>query len=149
MMSRILAVLLAGVLGGAVQAASPEDFSGRWRSPDPVGLTVEQSAARGGFTLTMTAAEPETAINARFAQGDGPDRFVGTDNGAPLEGEPLIWARLEGEELVVYSMTVQQGGAIVLERFARRRDGEVMVFSLQARVGMDVTLAEGSLEPVR
>jgi hypothetical protein len=120
-----------------------------------------------GFRLTWTALThggagtplSRQAIEARFEPGDRPGVFVfnpersslllrllgdpATSN--PLEGQPLLWARLEGETLSVYGLAINPDGSFDLYQHVRTLIGEEMTARHVHRTEDEVVTLEGRL----
>lgn len=127
----------------AQNAASIADFAGTWRgvevaevggdsppavTPADLGLTV--APEQRGFRLNWKRPDGER-VEAAFAPTDRPGvfdvqpstnpllgLFFSPATGNPLEGETLLWSRLEGRTLVLYSLQLDQGGGFTLHRAA-------------------------------
>jgi hypothetical protein len=64
-----------------------------------------------------------------------------------LEGETLLWARLEETALVVYSLSIDPDGGFDLNRYARTLSDGGMVVNYQRRIeGREPVSIEGRLE---
>jgi hypothetical protein len=139
----LLLVALAGAppRAAAQNAASIADFAGTWRgvevgevggesppavTPADLGLTV--APEQRGFRLSWRWPDGER-VEATFAPTDRPGvffvqpstnpllgLFFSPATGNPLEGETLLWSRLEGRTLVLYSLRLDQGGGFGLHR---------------------------------
>ena len=74
--------------------------------------------------------------------------FADPATGNPLEGETLLWARLAGSTLTVYSLAIDAQGGFDLDRYARTLTDEGMAVRYTRRIENDVILTvEGRLEP--
>ncbi len=75
--------------------------------------------------------------------------FADPATGNPLEGETLLWARVEGPTLIVYSLSINQKGGFNLERNARTVEHGAMTVRHSYRFENDrVVTIEGRLERV-
>ena len=73
--------------------------------------------------------------------------FADPATGNPLKGETLLWARLQGATLTVYSLAIDGHGGFDLDRYARTLTGNGMTVSYTHRIENDVILTiEGRLE---
>ena len=142
----LLSVALAGApppRAAAQDAASIADFAGTWRgvevgeaggesppavTPADLGLTV--TPEQQGFRLNWRRPDGER-VEATFAPTGRPGvfdvqpstnpllgLFFSPATGNPLEGETLLWSRLEGRTLVLYSLHLDEGGGFALHRAA-------------------------------
>jgi hypothetical protein len=132
-------------------------------------LNVRIAPDGSGFRMTWTALSREASgkpltrrpVEARFAPSDRPGVFVldpeqssllaglfgdpATSN--PLEGEPLLWARLEGQTLSVYGLVVTPEGGFDLYQHARTLTDDGMTVRHTHRTEREVVLLEGRLVP--
>jgi hypothetical protein len=141
----LLSAALAGAppWAAAQNAASIADFAGTWRgievaevggdSPPavtPAGLDLTVAPEQSGFRLSWRRPDGER-VEATLAPTDRPGvfdvqpstnpllgLFFSPATGNPLEGETLLWSRLEGRTLVLYSLQLDQGGGFQLHRAA-------------------------------
>lgn len=73
--------------------------------------------------------------------------FADPATGNPLKGETLLWARLVGPTLTVYSLAVGSDGGFDLDRYARTLTDEGMTVRYTRRIENDLILTiEGRLE---
>lgn len=148
-----LVLAVVGILAGPVsgQEHNPAlapffgSFSGRGVAADgetPPGapvkvrdLDVVIRPSGAGFVLTWATAlshrRPGTHLHYHvatyaFSPADRPNWFVATEAGSPLQGRPLVWARLEGDTLYVTVYTVFEDGHNDLQIYARRVTGDRM-----------------------
>ncbi|HMR33419.1 MAG TPA: hypothetical protein PKA13_20890 [Geminicoccaceae bacterium] len=150
--------LLAWLSPAAAQAASvPAGLFGEWDGRaveaepplgefgDSVRLTIEADGE--GFTLASAVGNLDplgvtmapTAGEGVFGPSKGGgmlSMFRADDPPDPLDGEPLRWARLADDRLVVYSFEVDSDGSFTLDRYAIARDGEELVLRLTRRDGV-------------
>jgi hypothetical protein len=130
-------------------------------------LSVRIAPDGSGFRMTWTALSREGSggplarhlVEARFEPADRPGVFVfnpkqsslllrlfgdpATSN--PLEGEPLLWARLEGETLSVYGLAINLDGSFDLYQHVRTLTGEGMTARHTHRTERGVVTLEGRL----
>ena len=155
-------ILVAPIPAPAAQLA---DFFGRWQGQtaaadagvavQPSDLDVEiQPASNGGFIVRWTelrAAGKDVRrqpVEARFAPTERPNVFAFTedpsllaslfaspDTGNPLAGDQLLWARIDGDTLIVYSLALDPGGGFVLHRDARTLDDGGLAVLQTVRTG--------------
>ena len=142
-----------GSAGGEVTAA---DLSVRIE-PDGTGFRMHWTAlAREGPGDALV----RHAVEARFAPSDRPGVFAfdpeqssmllrlfgdpATSN--PLEGEPLLWARLDGETLSVYGLTINREGGFDLYQHVRTLSGDGMTARQIHRTEHEVVTLEGRLQ---
>jgi hypothetical protein len=72
--------------------------------------------------------------------------FADPATGNPLNGETLLWARLEGKTLTVYSLAINPRGGFDLDRYARTLTENGMTIRYTRRVENDQILTiEGRL----
>ncbi len=94
-------------------------------------------AAGGGFrvdwiSVIRRGGAPEKpdirrkASTKTLAPGVRPGSFRGTKSGDPLSGKELCWARIHGNTLTVYLMTVDGDGSYVLQQYDRTLIGTGM-----------------------
>jgi hypothetical protein len=122
----------------------------------------------GGFRIRTLALarEPDGTLVARpidatfaptevpgvfaFASGTGSllsSLFADPAVGNPLEGDTLLWARLQDDVLHVYSLAIDHGGGFTLEHSIGRLTGNGMTTRYQLRSQNDrVVTIEGRLE---
>ena len=73
--------------------------------------------------------------------------FADPATGNPLEGETLLWARLGGPTLIVYSLAIGSDGGFDLDRYARTLTDDGMTVRYTRRIENDLLLTvEGRLE---
>ncbi len=98
-------------------------------------------------------------IEARFVPTDRPGVFAfdpgrssillrlfgapATNN--PLEGEPLLWARLEGETLSLYGLAIDDAGGFDLYQHVRTLTEDGMIARHTHRTDLAVMVLEGRL----
>jgi len=130
-------------------------------------LSVQIVPDGGGFRMRWTALSREGSggplarreVEARFEPADRPGVFVfdpeqsslllrlfgdpSTSN--PLEGEPLLWARLDGETLSVYGLAINPDGSFDLYQHVRTLTGEGMTARHTHRTEQEAVTLEGRL----
>lgn len=73
--------------------------------------------------------------------------FASPETTNPLEGETLLWARLEGPSLTVYSLALDRRGGFRLDRYERTLDNGALSLLGTRRTGRGrVVTIEGRLE---
>ena len=134
----------------------------------PADLDMTITDENGGFRIRALALgrEPDGSMvmrpmEAAFAPTETPGVFAfdpGTGSllsslfadpavGNPLKGDTLLWARLEGDILHVYSLAIDPGGGYALERSTGRLTEDGMVTTYELRFENDrVVTVEGRLE---
>jgi hypothetical protein len=63
----------------------------------------------------------------------------------PLEGEPLLWARLDGETLSVYGLAINPDGGFDLYQHVRALTGEGMTVRHTHRTEREAVILKGRL----
>jgi hypothetical protein len=130
-------------------------------------LSVRIEPDDGGFRMSWTALSRNRAdgalardpLEARFEPGERPGVFVfdseesslllglfgdpSTSN--PLEGEPLLWARLNGKTLSVYGLTVNADGGFDLYQHVRTLRDAGMTARYTHRTEHEAIILEGLL----
>jgi hypothetical protein len=105
---------------------------------EPADLDVQIESERDGFRISWTGLARQDGvlapqkIDAGFRATDRPGiyafepggssffgLFASPATGNPLEGETLLWARLAGPTLTVYSLAITDSGDFGLDRYAR------------------------------
>ena len=61
-----------------------------------------------------------------FAPGQIAGQYRGTESGDPLNGGRMVWARLAGQTLTIYSLEFGEGGRYEMETYARTLVGTGM-----------------------
>jgi hypothetical protein len=135
----------------------------------PQDLDVQIRSADGGFHLSWTGLArgdggelTRAKVEASFTPTDRPgvyafdagekslfsSLFADPASGNPLEGETLLWARLAGATLTVYSLAIDDRGGFDLDRYACTLTDRGMAVRYTRRIENDVILTlEGRLEP--
>ena len=141
--------------GSADLEATAEDLSVRI-APDGSGFRMHWTALSRDGSGGPLARHP---VEARFAPADRPGVFVfdseqsslllrlfgdpATSN--PLEGEPLLWARLDGETLSVYGLAINPDGSFDLYQHVRTLTSEGMTARHTHRTEREAVILEGRL----
>jgi hypothetical protein len=134
----------------------------------PEDLDVEISSDGDGFHMSWTGLARQDGgkltrqkTEASFTPTDRPGVYAFDPGGAsllsrlfadpatgnPLEGETLLWARLVGPTLTVYSLAIDSDGGFDLDRYARTLTDEGMTVGYTRRIENDLILTiEGRLE---
>jgi len=163
----------------AASASSIADFTGRWtgtaietadQSIPPDILNIEISERRGGFELFWNdltldgqdtpQAKPLKAIfvstNRKNVFEYAPEAssfldrmFASPSAGNPLEGETLLWARVDADVLAVYSLTIDKNGMFDLDHYSwtKTEDGLVLHYREQTANLGDEIVIKGRLAP--
>lgn len=135
----------------------------------PKDLEVQIRPEDSGFHMSWVGfARPEGGgiarqeIEASFTPTDRPGvfafnpgrpsllsrLFADPATGNPLKGETLLWARLDGNSLTVYSLAINPDGGFELDRYARRLTDQGMTAHYTRRIENDLILTvDGRLEP--
>jgi len=115
--------------------------------------TLDRAGAEAGFIAQPAEAsfsETERPGVYEYDPGGGSlltSLFAAPATGNPLEGETLLWARLEETALVVYSLSIDPDGGFDLNRYARTLSDGGMVVNYQRRIeGREPVSIEGRLE---
>jgi len=92
--------------------------------------------ADGGFTIAWTTvlrtgsdAQPvirRRATTMTFRPGPRSGLFTATDNGDPLQGGMLSWARISRSTLTIHQFSVREGGQHDIQTYARTLSGTGM-----------------------
>ncbi len=151
-------LLAVSALPAGAQTAIPAGLVGEWvgrtveaepplgEFGEPARLTVE--AKGSGFTLgtalgelrplgVTMAATAQPGVFGPSAGGGVLSMFRADDPPDPLAGEPLQWARLSGDQLIVYVFAIEKTGSFILDRYVLARDGEELTLQLGRRTGVD------------
>jgi hypothetical protein len=134
----------------------------------PSDLDMAVTGEDGGFRIRALALgrEPDGTLVARpidatFAPTETPgvfafdpghrsllsSLFADPTVGNPLEGDTLLWARLQDDALHVYSLAIDHGGGYALEHSTGRLTGDGMATRYELRAENDrVVIVEGRLE---
>lgn len=134
----------------------------------PRDLDLTLTAADGGFRARWISLEraPDGGlrrqpVEARFAPTGRPGvyafesepgslltrLFASPATGNPLQGETLLWARIEGTTLHLYSLVLHSDGGFELDRWAHTpEDDAALRRVLTRRTEAGVAIIEGRLE---
>lgn len=135
----------------------------------PEDLNVTIRADGNGFRVRWTALErtgddayARRAADARFAPteragvyayDEGSPSLLGRlfaspATGNPLEGETLLWARLEGPTLTIYSLGLTDDGGFDLDTYARTLTDDAMeIVHTRRSEDPPLLVVRGELEP--
>lgn len=151
------ALVWLALCGPAAAASVPPDLFGEWQGRietaepplgefgQPARLSLKQDGP--GFSVSWKLAELALS-EVEMAPTSRPDVYgpsakggmlsmFGSDSPAnPLAGEGLLWARAAEGELIVYSMSIMQGGAFALDRASWKLDGDGLVLHYTRRDGV-------------
>jgi hypothetical protein len=121
---------------GAVAAEVLDALRGRWALAPGAPPTMEWQPDRTGFTLTW-GVPGAARIGARFEPSARPGIYAGHDTGKwsmfggdapvnPLVEGTLLWARTTADAAYVYSLTVDDRGDFVLDRYTCRPSADTL-----------------------
>jgi hypothetical protein len=135
-------------------------------APSDLDMTI--AGEDGGFRIRALALGRERdgtlvarPVEATFAPTDVPGVFAFAPQsgsllsslfadpavGNPLEGDTLLWARLQGDTLHVYSLAIDPGGGFALEHSTGRLTEDGMLARYELRSENDrIATVEGRLE---
>lgn len=137
-------------------AFTPEDLNVQIRT-DGAGFAMSWT----GFSRTDDNKLARQEIEASFMPTDRPGvfafdagapslfsrLFADPATGNPLVGETLLWARLAGPTLTVYSLAIDDRGGFALDRYARSLTDQGMTARHTLRTENDLVLTiDGRLE---
>jgi hypothetical protein len=129
------------------------------------GLTVDIEAKSDGLKLrwSMIDWDRESGLRlvdaeAEFEPSERPavlratdingDMFDDSDNGNPLAGKPMLWARADGPSLTLYTLRIAKDGSFVVDQFALELIDGGMAFDYQALSnGVEQAVLQGHLVP--
>jgi len=135
---------------------------------EPADLDTQIETRTDGFRISLIGlarkdgdALVPTKIDASFVPTDRPGvyafepggssffgLFADPATGNPLDGETLLWARLDGPTLTVYSLAITENGGFDLNRYARSLDdGGLQVLYTHRMENNRVVTVAGRLEP--
>jgi hypothetical protein len=172
-------VLSAAWAGLALAASPIDPFVGSWTGDavetanheiPTDDLDIKITASGGGFELSwkdFTNADRDGArvkpLHARFTgagrngvfeyapeTGSFLDRmFASPDTGNPLDGETLLWARIDADALAVYSLTIDASGGYDLGHYTwtRTEDGLALLYRKRTEDLGEPIMIEGRLAP--
>ena len=87
-------------------------FAVEW---DSVSHRADGSRKTKSYQIEFRPADREGVYSAAMRR----DVFGNAVQLDPMKGEPFVWARLAGDTLTVYSMTVDEGGGYDMQQFDR------------------------------
>lgn len=145
--SAFLFLSLCGLL--TTHAADLRDFVGHWRgdaieSSDGLEVVKEQvlfkfSSVDDGFKLewntpggdveqaVFVESETQPGVFSVRASSGGLLGFLSSSGEVnPLEGDPLTWAHLEADSLIVYKLVIDDQGAFTIDRYENAMQGETI-----------------------
>lgn len=118
--------------GGIAQNADSEYFAMTTRDFD-VDIKPEGNGVHIKWTSVIRrGGDPEKPEVRRKMSSkilrptDTPNVFHGSESGDPLKGQELCWARLNGNTLTVFLMTVSKNGIYELQQYDRTLSGTGM-----------------------
>ncbi len=118
--------------GGIAHNADSEYFAMTARDFDVV-IKPESGGVRIDWTSVIRGGgDPQNPRIRRkmsskiFQTTDTPNVFHGSKSGNPLEGKELSWARVDGNTLRVFLMTVSKEGVYELQQYDRTLSGTGM-----------------------
>jgi hypothetical protein len=135
---------------------------------EPGDLDVRIDTGAGGIRISWTGLARQAGgdlarhkFDARFDLTDRPGvyafepgetsffgLFADPATGNPLEGETLLWGRLAGSTLTVYSLSITFDGGFDLDRYARTLgDGGIEVHYTHRMENNRVVTIDGRLAP--
>lgn len=139
--------------GGVAQNADSAYFAVTARDFD-----VSIHAAGKGFRIAWTSVirrggDPKHPnVRRRHADkvlqpyGKRPGVFRCTDSGDPLKGKDLCWARIEGNTLSMFMMTIDDDGIYELQQYDRTLSGSGMKLTFKSwRDGDEQRTVDGRL----
>jgi hypothetical protein len=139
--------------GGGVAENEDSAYFGVTARDFDVVIEADQS----GFAVTWTSvirsggnpANPDVrrkSATKKFRATPMEHVYRATDSGDPLTGGELCWARIMGNTLTVYIVTVRKGGAYEIQQYDRSLTGGGMdlVFK-RIRDGEEVRTVKGKL----
>ncbi len=118
--------------GGIARNADSEYFAMTTRDFDVV-IKPESGGVRIDWTSVIRrGGDPQNPKVRRKMSSkilrptDAPNVFHGSKSGNPLEGKELCWARVDGNTLTVFLMTVSKEGVYELQQYDRTLSGTGM-----------------------
>ena len=137
--------------GSALAKTEDSDYLG-FETRD---LDVIIAAAEDGFVISWTTIkrrgpdkEPKRKSRTMFfLPGDQPEVFRPLAQGDPTAGGEVSWARIEGNTLYIYIMSVSERGVYEIQAYARTltADGMRLLFT-RIRDGERIRKVSGKLE---
>lgn len=115
-------------LSGVWQAVAEDSFVKRLRlTGDDSGFRVHVALADGREWEAAFAPGPRPAVYVAAEEGGGIfDWFTSRQEGRPLEGDPVDWARTTPGELVLYRLKIGSSGRFSLLRLALRPERQAV-----------------------
>jgi hypothetical protein len=149
--SVVVSFLLFSVCGlvTAALGAEVDRFAGEWRGANIESNDGFEVAAKdlllklvpgdGGFELEwkapggavehagFVASENQPGVfSAKASSGGLLGFFSSSEEVDPLEGDPLTWARLDGDAFILYKLVIDERGAFTLDRYENTLQGETI-----------------------
>lgn len=171
----ILGLVVAMLIGLPLVPADSqtiEPFLGNWQGqavtsadsellPEDLRVTVAKTASDIQLSWNDLTLPDRQRIEARFVHTDRQgvfeyapeagsflDRmFAAPSSGNPLQGETLLWARMEADALAVYSLTIDDQGGFDLDHYSwsRTEEGLRLRFRQRTQNLGDELVVEGLL----
>jgi hypothetical protein len=166
---RLCIVATIALASHAAEASGIGDFAGTWQGKTveaPAGATFQPgdfdsgiTVEADGFTLRYRPLGGEP-VDARFyaqaepgvygveqSTGGVLGMFAKRRTGNPLAGETLRWARVAGDSLIVYALSLDPEGHLDLDRYQRQLlpDGGMRVAFQRITDGEPVAMATATL----
>lgn len=163
---RVAALVLVAILGSgrpAPAADALDPLAGVWRDatvleqqdldllPGDLDRTITIAGAQvtlrrrtadgGAAEVTLVGGERSAVLQVAPASSGLLGRLFSPGQGSPLDGDRLIWARIDGAALIVYGLAIDGSGHFTIEQERHAREGD------QLRV--EVTRLRFGAEPVR
>ncbi len=142
-----LALIAAGPAAFAQQRL-PDAFDGKFhgvlsdRSGKTGEFTVVIKKIGGGFTMTWPPR-----IAARFEPAGRPGVFRTAAKSQVLEGDPVYWARIENESLIVYSAQIGDRGGYRIHSFIYTPSGDALDLVIRyVMTGAEPQISGGKLK---
>lgn len=152
---------------GSWQGAEVGSSGGEALDLKPKDLDLRIAADNGGFRIVGTGFArgkdgrlSRETLEATFSPTERPGvyafsageksllgrLFADPATGNPLKGETLLWARLDGRTLTVYSLAIDRRGGFDLDRYARTLTDDGMTVLYTRRIENDrIFTIEGRL----
>ncbi len=122
-----------GTWKGSGESHTPDNYFGM--NARDLDVTIKPSGV--GFNVTWTtitypggeeslAKVKKKTASIDFMPSGKPGLFKAAPNGDPLAGEAYTWARIKGQTLTVYQLTVDNNGAYVIQSYDRTLTGFAM-----------------------
>lgn len=154
-----LAVAAALAAGRPAAGAEPLDaLAGVWQAADVLGqhgpdvapheldrtITVSADAVtlrratadRGTIEVRLVASGSAGVLQPAAPSGGLLSRLFPPGRGSPLDGDRLVWARVDGAALIVYGLAIDASGRYTIDQERQTREGErLRVELLRLRLG--------------